>query len=323
MAYQVSDASAIPNQIAAHNLTHKSVAAMEIAAATKPHYDGSEVTTAAVEQVLSSFYSSPTTFADAVSVVEKAINLWDTQHSNRHNTGGTAGVYAHKATGTLVGGSVGASGSSLEADMIAAWGAIAIAQLTALRGHMLNTGGTWHGTADLFNVVSIPASITTKKQLFEAVLLLRAVHMDHIASSSGGAPHSSADTTNTIAAAPPDTEDDWDAMKAVLTEVATDLPAHAADSGIHNSAQSITLTAPSYPTAVSTAFTRVNTYKSTHNTDLGSTVIHESADSTNTLSSSNATTVATYMTLAQEIYTDQTAHFRFAPTSRALRSVAP
>lgn len=324
MAYQISGGTVQPakNAIEAHNLTHKGQAAQEIAAATKPHYDGSERDTAGVEQVLSSFYSSPSTFADSINVVEKAINLWDNQHTNRHNSGLTAGIFAHKVAGTTIGGTVGPAGAVLETDMIAAWGPIVIDILTKLRGHMLNTGGTWHASADLFNVVSIPASITTKTQLWEYTLLARAIYMDHIALSSGGLPHSSADSTNTIAAEPPDSADDWDKIKAVLTEMATDLVAHAADVGIHANAQTIAaITAASYPASVSTAFTRANTYRSTHNTDLASTTIHESGDGTNTLSASTATTIATYIALAQEIFIDQPAHFRFAPVSSAQRGV--
>ena len=75
MAYQISGGTVQPaaNSIKAHNFTHKSQAAEEIASVTKPHYDGSEWSTAGIEQVLSSFYSAPTTFADSINVVEKAI----------------------------------------------------------------------------------------------------------------------------------------------------------------------------------------------------------------------------------------------------------
>lgn len=321
MARQISGGLLFPAAaaIAAHNETHRSVVALETA---KPHYDGAEFDASGIEQVLTQFFGSTITdLATAINCVEKAIALWDGQHTNRHNSGSGLKIYAHKVAGTTIGGTPGPAGAVHEAAMIAAWGPLVIAAMQALYNHMNNVGGTWHGSADNFNVIVVPSSITTKTELQAACVQLRAVYEAHRARSSGGAPHSSADTTNTIAAEPPDTADDWDKVKALLTEIATDLPAHAADSGIHNSAQVITLSSPSYPAALSTAFTRANTYKSTHNSDLGSTTIHHSADSTYTLSSSDATTVATYITLAEEIRTDQPGHFRNAPTSTAERGI--
>lgn len=321
MARQISGGLLFPAAaaIAAHNETHRAVVALETA---KPHYDGPEFDSAGIEQVLTQFYPSTiTTLADAINCVEKAIALWDAQHTNRHNGGSGLKIYAHKVAGTTIGGTVGPAGAVLEAAMIAAWGPLVIAAMQALQDHMLNVGGTWHATADSFNVIVVPSSITTKTELQAACVQLRAVYEAHRARSAGGVPHSSADSTNTISAEPPDTADDWDKVKALLTEIATDLPAHAADSGIHNAAQSITLSSASYPTAVSTAFTRANAYKSTHNSDLGSTTIHHSADSSYTLSSSDASTVATYVTLSEEIRTDQTGHFRNAPTSTAERGI--
>ncbi len=321
MARQISGGTLYPAAaaIAAHNETHRSVVALETA---KPHYDGPEFDTSGIEQVLTQFYPSTiTTLADAINCVEKAIALWDGQHTNRHNSGSGLKIYSHKVAGTTIGGTVGGTGATLEAAMLAAWGPLVIAAMQALQDHMLNVGGTWHASADNFNVIVVPSAITTKTELQAACVQLRAVYEAHRARSSGGAPHSSADSTNTISAEPPDTSDDWDKVKALLTEIATDLPAHASDSGIHNAAQSITLSSATYPSVVSTAFTRANTYKSTHNSDLGSTTIHHSADSSYTLSSSDASTVATYVTLSEEIRTDQTGHFRNAPTSTAERGI--
>ncbi len=323
MAWQISSGLLQPgaNSIGSHNNTHRKVAALEIAAGTKPHYDGPEVDTAGVEQVLTYFFPSTITdFSTAINCLEKAIVLWDTQHSNRHNSGAVAGIFSHKVAGTLIGGTVGASGASLAQAIVDALAPRCIELMTSLRAHMLNTGGTWHTAPDLFNVISVPASITTAAQLFDAVLLLRAVFEAHRVYGSG-VEHSSSDTTNTIAAAPPDSADDFDGMLAVLVEVADELEDHVEDVSYHNAAMSVTYTVASFPAAVSTAFTRINLYKSTHNSDLGSTTIHESADSTYTIAASNATTIATYIALAEEIRTDQTGHFRNAPISTAQRGV--
>lgn len=319
MARQISSGLLEPgaSMIAAHNETHRAVVALETA---KPHYDGPEWISG-VEQVLTTFFASTvSTLADAINCAEKGFVLWDTQHSNRHNSGSGLKIYGHKVAGTLLGGSVGASGADLEQAMVDAWGPLAIALAQACHDHGLNVGGTWHTVADDFNVIYVPPSITTKAQLFACVLAIRAWYEAH-RNYQAGVVHASGDTTNTVSAAPPDTVDSWDDFKAVMAEVITDLTAHAGSTTYHANAQSLSLTSPTFPSAVSTAFTRINSYKSTHNTDLGSTTIHHQADSTYTLGASNATTVATYITLAEEMRTKQTGHFRYAPVSSAERGV--
>lgn len=327
MAYDISGGTVQPaaNAIASYNLTHKAVAAAEIALATKPHYDGSDFDVAGVEQVLSSFYSAPTTFAGSVDVVEKACDLWDNRHTAKYNSG-TAGIFAHKVAGTVIGGTPGPSGAALQQAMVDAWGPICLEVCQKLQKHMLNTGGVFHTNPDLFNALgTLPASITTAGQISYFGNLARAVYEDHRVYTTGSV-HDSADSTNVMVAAPIDNDDDYDGMKALLLDLKTQINAHELNATVHvgsgspDNVNAITGTA-AYPAAVSTAFTRANTYKSTHNTDLGSSTIHQSADGTNTISSSNATTVATYKTLAAEIYTDQTAHFRFAPNSPAQRGV--
>lgn len=323
MAWQISGGTVQPavNSIKAHNFTHKSQAAEEIAAVTKPHYDGSEWSTAGIEQVLSSFYSAPATFADSINVVEKAIDLHDNQHVAKSNAGGTAGIFAHKAAGTAIGGTVGSAGAVLEQAMVDAWGPRCIELLTSLKNHMTNVGGTWHTAPDLFNSVgTLPSAITTKADLCAWTIVLRSVYEAHRGYGSG-VEHSSADSTNTIAAAPPDNSDDFDGILAVLVEVADELEDHVEDAAYHNAAMSVTYTVAAYPAAVSTAFTRANAFKSGHNSHITDTALHESSDGTNGIAASNATTIATYIALAAEIYTDQTAHFRFAPVSAAQRGV--
>jgi len=328
MSYRITGGAVQPaaNSIAAHNCTHRKVAALEIAAVTKPHYDGSEFDSTGVEQVLSSFYSAPTTFAESINVVEKAISLWDNQHTNQHNTGGTAGTFAHKVAGTTISGTVGPSGATLEQEMVTAWGPVLLEILTCLAGHASNGGGVWHVAADAVNDLgTLPSSITTKGELSRLGNLARYFYKAHIA--LGTTVHDVADTTHVITALAIADENDFDGMKALFIDLRTQLLAHEADvtshigSGGADVVNAPALAAAAFPTSVSTAFTRANLYKSTHNTDLASTTIHQSADGTNTIAASNATTIATYKTLAAEIYTDQTAHFRFAPVSAAQRGV--
>lgn len=302
------------NALTAFNLQHKA-----LWASGPSHFDGSDWTTAGVEQVLSSFYSAPTTVAGARDVIEKAIDLFDTKHVLRHSSG--AEIYAHKAAGTPIAGTVGATGAELEAAMVAAWGPRCLELLTSLKNHMTNVGGTWHTTADTFNSVgTLPSAIDTKALLCSWTIILRSVYEAH-RDYSAGVVHSSGDSTNTVAAAPPDTVDDWDAILAVLVEVADELEDHVEDAAYHANAMSVTYTVASMPSAVSTAFTRANAYKTAHGSHLADTALHDTADSTNTLSAADATTCATYIALAAEIFTDQTAHFRNAPTSPALRAV--
>lgn len=321
MARQISSGLLEPgaSMIAAHNETHRAVVALETA---KPHYDGPEWISG-VEQVLTTFFGSTiSAVATAVDCVEKAILLYDTSHITLGNGGTGKKIYAHKNSGSAIGGTAGPSGASHEQAMVDAWGPRAIELMTSLRAHMLNTGGTWHTAPDLFNVISVPSSISTKAQLFDAVLLLRAVYEQHRVYGAG-VEHTGADSTNTIASPPPDSSDDWDGMLNVLVEVADELEDHVEDAAYHANAMSVTYTVAAYPSQVATAFTRVNTYKSTHNAhaaDTGATG-HETADATYTIAASNATTWATYITLAEEIRTDQPGHFRYAPVSSAERGV--
>lgn len=306
------------NVIDALNAQHRSLVALE---ASKPHYDGPEfLQGTAVEQVLGSFFgSSPTTMAAALDVVEKAIVLHD-DHVSRSNAGSGLKVFAHKVVGTAIGGTPSSSGAVLEQAMVDAWGPVALALATWLQVHMLSA--TYHSVADTFNALgTLPSSITTKAEISRILNLTRAVMQQHLAFTAGGV-HGAADTTNVTTAAPVDSQDDWDGMLALMIELILDLGAHGANTGgsYHAATDGRALpSAPAFPAAVTTAFGRANTFKAAHNTHLGSTSEHESADATNTISASSATTVATLVTMAAEIYTDQPAHFRNAPITRAVR----
>lgn len=317
MAYQLPPGTD-PNVIAALNAQHRSLVALE---ASKSHYDGPEFLAATgVEQVLSSFFgSAPTTMAGALDTIERGILLHD-DHVGRSNAGSGLKTYAHKVVGTPIGGTASSAGAVLEQAMVDEWGPVALALATWLQVHMLSA--TYHSTADTFNALgTLPGSIATKAELSRILNLTRAVLQQHLAFTAGGV-HGVADTANVTTAAPVDTQDDWDGMKALMTELILDLGAHGANTGgsYHAATDGRALpSAPSFPAAVSTSFARANALKAAHNTHLGSTSEHESADSTNTLSSANATTVASLVTLAAEVYTDQTAHFRLAPVSPAVR----
>lgn len=322
MAYQLPvGTSAL--YISAHNETHRSVVALEFAGGTKPHYDKAEVNTSAVRQVLSSFYGTPTNLGGSVDVVEKAIALFDGEHALRSNAGSGLKIYAHKAVDTVIGGTVGPAGATLEQDMVTAWGPILLEILQDLSAHMVNGGGVWHTSADVFNSLgTLPSAIDTKAKLSQFANLARAVYEDHRVHAS----HGSADSTNSLAAIDPaNDENDWDGIKTLITELRSKINAHLALTSAHTGSggadvvNTVGSSAPAWPASVSAAFARANAYKAKHNTHLASTTYHEVADATYTIAAADATTVATMVALAAEIYTDQTAHFDFGPITQAVR----
>lgn len=308
------------NFIDAINESHRALVALE---ASKPHYDGAERTADRVLQVLSTYFpSAPTTLAAAVDVVEKGIVLFDSHHVTRGNSGTGLKIYAHKTAGAPIGGTPSSAGAVLEQAMVDAWGPVALAIATWLQGHMLNTGGAYHSTPDSFNALgTLPSSIATKAELSRILNLTRATKEDHLPFTAGGV-HGAADSTNVTSAAPVDNQDDWDGMLALMVELITDLAAHGANTGgsYHANADARALPAsPSFPAAVTAAFGRANTLKSTLVAHMADTGLHESADAGNSPTASNATTVATLITLATELRTKEEAHFLNAPVSAAVR----
>lgn len=295
----------------AHNWTHTQLA--DLASGSFPHNDGTDYDLAGVADTLTG--GNPTTLAMAVNVFNAAKALFH-RHRDRYTAGRR--LLAHNALDArAIAAADMSSGAATEAAIIAAWGPITIALLTILKNHMTNVGGTWHATADNFNSVgTIPASITTKAELCAWIIILYTVFEAHRQYGSG-VQHTTLDTTNTIAAAPPDNSDDWDGMLGILVEVADELEDHVEDGAFHNAVMSVTPTVATYPAGL---FDLAIEFKTDWNGHAGDAVVHEVADATNTLSYTNPTTIALLITAAQEVYTDVPAHIAFAPKSMALRT---
>lgn len=295
----------------AHNWTHTQLA--DDVAGSFPHNDGTDYDLSGVADTLTG--GSPATLARSVDVFNAAKALFH-RHRDRYTSGRR--LLAHKALDArAIAAADMASGASVEAALIAAWGPITIELLTLLKNHLTNVGGTWHATADTFNSVgTLPASITTKADLCAWIIVLWNVFEAHRVYGSG-VQHTTSDTTNGLSAAPPDNSDDWDGMLGVLVDVAEELEDHVEDGAFHNAVMSVTPTVAAY---VSGLFTLAIEFKTDWNGHLGDAAVHEVADSTNTLSYTNPTTIALLITAAQEVYVDVPAHIAFAPKSMALRT---
>lgn len=295
----------------AHNWTHTWVADEE--AGNFPHNDGMDYDLAGVADTLTG--GNPTTLAMAVDRFNAAKALFH-RHRDRYTSGRR--LLAHiSLDARAIAAADMASGAATETALIGAWGPITIELLTLLKNHLTNVGGTWHATADLFNSVgTLPATITTKADLHLWIIVLWNVFEAHRAYGAG-VQHTIADTTNSLSAAPPDNSDDWDGMLGVLVDVAEELEDHVEDGAFHNAVMSVTPTVAAYPAGL---FDLAIEFKTDWNGHLGDAAVHEVADSTNTLSYTNPTTIALLITAAQEVYTDVPAHIAFAPKSMALRT---
>lgn len=76
-------------------------------------------------------------------------------------------------------------------------------------------------------------------------------------------------------------------------------------------------------TDLATAITLANAIKSDYNTHRASTTYHYNADSTNTITSSDATDQSSLNTLLNELKTDINAHMADAPSAPSIRLVSP
>lgn len=97
---------------------------------------------------------------------------------------------------------------------------------------------------------------------------------------------------------------------------------HAADLLALKVADAGSLPLPTDPVDLTTANTAANLLKTFHGTHIASTTIHYNADSTNTITSANATDQGSLETLLAELLTDFTAHIANAPSAPSLRTVA-
>lgn len=304
------------------NETHRAVVGLET---SKPHYDGSEYNASNVEQVPDS--GAVTTLATAVNAANriKAI-LGD--HYSRGNAGSGKKIYAHKTAdaANVIATADMSAGSTYEATLLASLIALVDELRTDYELHRRNlkadgvTSTSAHVAADATYYLGAVPTLTTFEDVTEALNNLKAQYEGHRAFSSGGSPHPSADSTNTISS-PNAVSTNLDSLVMLANELRTDLIAHMADATAHSAADTfnpISGSAVGYPSGL---FTLANELRTSYEAHRASTTYHESADSTNTISASAASTVAGLITLVAELYTDVAAHLRNAPVSQAHRLV--
>lgn len=316
MARQFASASTPTNLINGHNETHRSVVALETAV---PHYDGAEWSTGGVEQVLASSYSSPTTLTDAVNVLNAAKALYNL-HLGYHNSGNGKKIYAHKAVdaANVVSTADMSSGSTLDAALLASIIALATEARTDYEAHRVNA--SYHAAADTTYILGGSPTITTWTELASELNNLKAQYNGHIAFSSGGSPHSNPDGTNAVTA-PNASATDPDSCLTLANQIKSKYNSHRTQATVHVANDTTNIISGSDAAYPATLFTLAIELKGDYNTHRASTTYHQTADSTNTISSSDPTTVASLITIAAEFFTDLDAHFRYAPTTQAFRSV--
>lgn len=319
MAYKISGGTVQPasNSIAAHNLTHKSAAAAEIASSTKPHYDGVEVGTTGTAETIATTQGAPSTLSAAIDVFNEAKRILNL-HYGYHNTGGTAGVFAHKAADTAIAVADLSAGSVYDAALLAVVKTLVDELRTDYTAHIASA--SYHASADTANILGGAPTITTWAEAASELNNLKAQYTAHIANASY---HDAADSTNTIGAANCSSTD-LDSIIALANDLKEEFNDHLDEAGVHfvNDVANVIAAADA---ALSTALTGggalPTAIRSSYETHRASTTYHESADGTNTITASAVATVANLIALAAELRTDIDAHLAFAPVSRAQRGV--
>ena len=312
MSYRV--ASMEIGAFEAHNAQHEAWADLE--AGNFVHNDGLDYDLAAVADTLTG--GSPTTLAMAVNVFNAAKALYH-RHLGRYTTGRRLLAHIAQDVTNLIAATDMSSGSAAEAAIVAARGPICLELLTILKNQMTNVGGVWHTAPDLFNSVgTLPAAINTKALLHSWTIILRAVYEAHRVYGAG-VEHIGADSTNTVIAPPPDSENDFDGILGVLVEVADELEDHVEDISFHAAVMAVTPTVAAYPAGL---FTLSIEFKADFNLHIDDLTYHEVQDTVHVLSYADPTSIALLITAAQEVYVDLPAHIADAPTSAALRTAA-
>jgi hypothetical protein len=297
--------------IAAHNETHRSVVALE---ASKPHYDGAEFI-ANVEQVPDT--GTPTTLALAINGANRIKALMN-DHYTRHNGGNGKKIYAHKVVdnANTISAADMSAGSTYEATILTSLKTMIDELRADYIAHIASA--SYHAAPDVTNVLGAIPVITTYDDATEALNNLKAQYNAHIVFSSGGSPHSNPDGTNGVTA-PNAVVTDLDSLVMLANQLKSKYNAHRTQATVHIANDAVNVVTGADVAFPGDLFTLANAIKSSYEAHRASTTYHESADSTNTISAANATTVTTLIALVAELYTDVTAHFRFAPVTRAVR----
>lgn len=107
----------------------------------------------------------------------------------------------------------------------------------------------------------------------------------------------------------------------LVNEIKAVLNRHYADDLAHKATNTAISTADA--TDLATGITLANAIKSSYETHRASTGKHYTADSTNTISSSDASDQSSLNTLLNELKTDLNAHIQTAPLSQSINLVGP
>lgn len=320
MAYKISGGTVQPasNSIAAHNWTHKSQAAEEIATSTKPHYDGTEVTTAGVSElvatVITAVPTSLSTAVDCFNEIKRILNL----HYTYSNAGLTAGIFAHKAVDTAIAVADLSAGSVYDAAALAAVKLLIDEFRTDYAAHQASA--VYHSAADTTYILGGSPTITSWADAAEALNNIKGQYNLHIADATL---HDAADATNAVTAANASSTS-IDSCITLANQIKTKYNAHLTQAGVHftnDATNSMSTAAAALSTALTDAGALPNAIRASYETHRASTTYHESADGTNTITATTYGTEAQLVALAAELRTDIDAHIVFAPVSRAQRGV--
>lgn len=136
-----------------------------------------------------------------------------------------------------------------------------------------------------------------------------------------GAHNDVSERVNTTADPDDGAEDDGLADAIALTNELIGLyNFHLSDTLAHKTT-GVALASSVFAVDLTTAMARANDIKSKYETHRASTTYHYTADSTNTISATNATTLAELITLLIELRDDINAHMASGPSAKSIRLV--
>ncbi|HNB04313.1 MAG TPA: hypothetical protein PKV97_00155 [Thauera aminoaromatica] len=325
MAYQVPSASAPhANIVAAINGNHASVDSTG-----KSHWDSTEIDPSGTELYIS--VPDATDFLTGVAVVNAAKSLYNT-HRTYSNAGINTHIYAHLNSDTTnVVTTADMDGTSLYNTMFQAIKTLYLEIRTAYVNHINNkkpdqTTAAYHTDIDTVDVLGAVPTINDEADLAVDMNNCKAQYNLHIVNTTGV--HGASDAGNAITAANA-VQGNLDTFITLVNQMKTKINAHFATAGmVHTGAfgadnqNTIVGAAVSYPAGLFTLINEIYTDYEAHRAD--ATLYHQVADATNVLTGGYypVTTLAGFVTAAQEQKTKINAHFRNAPAySRAVRVV--
>lgn len=325
MAYQVPSASAPhANIVAAINGNHASVDFTGLS-----HWDSTEIDPNGNELYIS--VPNATDFLTAVAVVNQVKARYNS-HLSYSNAGIATNIYAHlNSDVSNVITTADMDGTALYNTMFQAIKTLYLEIRTSYVNHINNkkpdqTTAAYHVGVDSVDVLGAVPTINDEADLAVDMNNCKAQYNLHIVNATGV--HGAADMANGITAANA-VQGNLDTFITLVNQMKTKLNAHFATAGmVHTGAfgadtqNTIVGAAVSYPGGLFTLINEIGTDYEIHRAE--ATLYHHVADATNTLTGGYypVTTLAGFVTAAQEQKTKINAHFRNAPPySRAVRVI--